>query len=61
MSHKNDFQAEVRQYEPWLALDGGQGPGLESLNVICCGAAHMLQPGGFLALETTGMHSMEQY
>ena len=60
VSRKMDFQAEVRQYEPWLALDGGQGPGLESLTVICCGASHMLQPGGFLAVETTGMHSQQK-
>lgn len=60
VSHKNDSQAEVREYEPWLALDGGQGPGLDSLTVICCEASHMLQPGGFLAVETTGMHSQKQ-
>ena len=48
------MQAEVGQYEPWLALDGGPGMGLNSLTPICQGAAHMLRPGGFLALETTG-------
>ncbi|DBA79396.1 TPA: hypothetical protein ACH3X2_000042 [Trebouxia sp. C0005] len=57
MSH---LQAEVRQYEPWLALDGGQGPGLDSLNLICQGASVMLQPGGFLALETTGGTQAQQ-
>ena len=41
-------------YEPWLALDGGLGLGLDSLALICQGAEDMLQPGGFLALETTG-------
>ncbi|KAL0045493.1 hypothetical protein WJX82_008253 [Trebouxia sp. C0006] len=54
------LQAEVRQYEPWLALDGGQGPGLDSLNLICQGASVMLQPGGFLALETTGGTQAQQ-
>ena len=49
-------QAEVRLYEPWLALNGGQGMGLDSLTLICQGALHMLQPGGFFALETTGNH-----
>lgn len=48
------LQKEVGQFEPWLALDGGQGPGLDSLTPICSGAAKHLQPGGFLALETTG-------
>ncbi|KAL3134001.1 hypothetical protein ABBQ32_008440 [Trebouxia sp. C0010 RCD-2024] len=45
---------EVGQFEPWLALDGGQGLGLDSLTPICSGAAEQLQAGGFLALETTG-------
>lgn len=48
------LQKEVGQFEPWLALDGGAGLGLDSLTPICSGAATMLQPGGFLALETTG-------
>ena len=48
------LQKEVGQFEPWLALDGGPGLGLNSLIPICSGAAEMLQPGGFLALETTG-------
>lgn len=47
-------QREVGQFEPWLALDGGLGLGLDSLTPICSGAAKMLQPGGFLAVETTG-------
>ena len=47
-------QAEVRQYEPWSALDGGQGSGCSALTAICHGAVDMLQPGGFLALETNG-------
>ena len=47
-------QAEVRQYEPWSALDGGQGAGCSALTAICYGAVDMLQPGGFLALETNG-------
>jgi len=49
------LQAEVGQHEPWLALNGGHGSGLDSLTLICQGAFPMLQPGGFLALETTGM------
>lgn len=44
-------QVEVGKHEPWLALDGGQGPGLDSLNAICQEAARFLCPGGFLALE----------
>lgn len=48
------LQKEVGQFEPWLALDGGQGLGLDSLTPICSGAAEQLQAGGFLALETTG-------
>lgn len=48
------LQKEVGKFEPWLALDGGVGPGLDSLTPICSGAAITLQPGGFLALETTG-------
>lgn len=59
-SQMRHLQAEVRQYEPWLALDGGQGPGLDSLNLICQGASVMLQPGGFLALETTGGTQAQQ-
>ncbi|WIA33827.1 hypothetical protein OEZ86_006936 [Tetradesmus obliquus] len=48
------LQAEVGQHEPWSALDGGPEEGLDSLQVICSGAADMLLPGGFLALETAG-------
>ena len=48
------LQKEVGQCEPWLALDGGLGLGLDSLTPICMGAADMLQSGGLLALETTG-------
>lgn len=59
-SQMRHLQAEVRQYEPWLALDGGQGSGLDSLKLICQGAATVLQPGGFLALETTGGSQAQQ-
>ncbi|KAF6252514.1 S-adenosyl-L-methionine-dependent methyltransferase [Scenedesmus sp. NREL 46B-D3] len=45
------LQAEVGRHEPWSALDGGPGEGLDSLQVICSGAADMLMPGGFIALE----------
>lgn len=48
-------QAEVGKHEPWLALDGGHEDGLDALRPICAGAANMLQPGGFLTLETAGM------
>ena len=48
------LQKEVGQFEPWLALDGGVGLGLDSLTPVCSGATTMLQPGGFLAIETTG-------
>lgn len=48
------LQAEVGRHEPWTALDGGPGDGLDSLAPICAGAATMLAPGGFLALETAG-------
>ncbi len=48
------LQAEVGRHEPHLALDGGAGLGDDSLTAICAGAAAMLLPGGFLALETAG-------
>lgn len=48
------LQAEVDRHEPWSALDGGQGQGLESLQIICLGAVHWLTEGGFIGLETAG-------
>ena len=48
------LQAEVSVHEPSGALDGGQGLGIDALMPICRGAARLLQPGGFLALETAG-------
>jgi len=48
------LQPEVRYHEPWLALEGGSGMGLDALLPICTGAALHLTPGGFLALETNG-------
>uniref|UniRef100_A0A7S3QM00 Methyltransferase domain-containing protein n=1 Tax=Dunaliella tertiolecta TaxID=3047 RepID=A0A7S3QM00_DUNTE len=51
---KAGLQAEVGLHEPWDALDGGTGTGLDSLKAICMGAADMLIPGGFIALETAG-------
>ena len=48
------LQKEVGSHEPHSALDGGEGPGLDSLAVICSQAVQMLCPGGFLALETAG-------
>ena len=44
----------MRRHEPPFALDGGLGHGTESLERVCAGAVRMLQPGGFLALETAG-------
>ena len=48
------LQAEVGRHEPALALCGGEGLGLDALLPICTGAARVLRPGGFLALETAG-------
>lgn len=48
------LQPEVRLHEPWLALEGGTGLGLDAMLPICAGAAVHLLPGGFLALETNG-------
>lgn len=45
------LQAEVGRHEPASALAGGEGPGLDSLRVICGAAQRLLLPGGFLALE----------
>ena len=45
---------QVRRHEPCSALDGGDDPGTVSLDHICSGAAAMLRPGGFLAVETAG-------
>lgn len=44
----------MRSHEPHLALHGGEGLGIDCLLPICTGAARLLQPGGFLALETAG-------
>ena len=48
------LQPEVRCHEPWIALEGGPGPGLDALISVCTGAAVHLLGGGFLALETNG-------
>ncbi|GIL54998.1 hypothetical protein Vafri_10668 [Volvox africanus] len=48
------LQAEVGRHEPVGALDGGEGPGLDSLQALCSEAAAMLAPGGLIALETAG-------
>ncbi len=45
------LQPEVGRHEPHSALDGGEGPGLDSLRAVCREAEEMLAPGGFLALE----------
>lgn len=48
------LQAEVGRHEPHLALHGGEGLGIDCLLPICTGAARLLLPGGFVALETAG-------
>jgi release factor glutamine methyltransferase len=42
--------AEVRDFEPRAALDGGED-GLECLRVLVQDGPELLAPGGFLALE----------
>lgn len=46
-----DTAAEIRQYEPTLALTPGV-TGMEALTQIITGARDRLEPGGLLALET---------
>lgn len=53
-SNMHNLQPEVRNHEPWLALEGGPGRGLDALIPIIDGAAEFLLPGGFLSLETNG-------
>lgn len=48
------LQAEVKQHEPALALDGGAGDGLDHLRSIFAGAKESLLPNGFIAVETNG-------
>ena len=48
------LQAEVKDHEPVLALDGGSKLAVDCLVPICEGAADILVKGGFLALETNG-------
>ncbi len=45
-----DLQPEVRDFEPRLALDGGQD-GLDAYRVIIAEAPDFLNPGGWLLLE----------
>ncbi|GAX74214.1 hypothetical protein CEUSTIGMA_g1663.t1 [Chlamydomonas eustigma] len=45
------LQQEVQSHEPRLALDGGDGPGLDALQVICKAAVDLLAQGGLIALE----------
>lgn len=54
------LQAEVGLHEPHTALDGGPGPGLDSLQPICEQAAAALLPGGFIALEVCKSGSREE-
>jgi release factor glutamine methyltransferase len=53
------LQEEVERHEPRLALDGGGGLGVDSLEEICRGARRYLVPGGFIALETNGGEQAE--
>lgn len=52
--HRPSIALPSNRHEPELALCGGEGLGIDSLLPICTGAARMLRPGGFLALETAG-------
>jgi release factor glutamine methyltransferase len=45
--------ADVRRYEPRLALDGG-GDGLDVVGKVVRGAARLLRPGGWLLIEVGG-------
>lgn len=47
-----EASAEVRQFEPTTALEGGGPDGVEDLRKIVEGAPRFLNPGGLLALET---------
>ena len=44
------LQAEIRDYEPRLALDGG-ADGLDVLRPLATQAGRLLEPGGLLAVE----------
>ncbi|CAN0857607.1 Release factor glutamine methyltransferase [Linum grandiflorum] len=52
------LQAEVGRHEPSLALDGGDS-GMDCLLQLCTGAATMLKPGGFFALEASNLQSLK--
>jgi methylase of polypeptide subunit release factors len=41
----------VCRHEPWLALDGGRGDGLEAIHAVVDCACWLLMPGGFVAVE----------
>ncbi|KAK9155198.1 hypothetical protein Sjap_002678 [Stephania japonica] len=56
--HIFGLQAEVARHEPRIALDGGKN-GMDALLHICEGAATLLKPGGFFALETNGEKQSE--
>lgn len=45
-----DLEVSVRDYEPHLALDGGED-GLVAIRELIQAAPHYLQPGGFWAVE----------
>ena len=44
----------MRLHEPWQALEGGTGQGIDELIDVCSGASVHLMKGGFLVLETNG-------
>ncbi|CAN1755528.1 Release factor glutamine methyltransferase [Linum perenne] len=52
------LQAEVGKHEPTMALDGGDS-GMDCLLQLCTGAATMLKPGGFFALEASYLQYIE--
>ena len=41
----------VCRHEPWLALDGGEGDGLDAMREVITCAQTLLQPSGFFAVE----------
>mmetsp|Transcript_4685 Transcript_4685/g.16784 ORF Transcript_4685/g.16784 Transcript_4685/m.16784 type:complete len:397 (+) Transcript_4685:80-1270(+) len=55
-----ELQREVGEHEPRLALDGGEGDGLDHLRSIFHGAREVLMPGGFIAVETNGQEQCEE-
>jgi len=48
------LQPEVFLHEPRMALDGGEGKGMDALVSVYVGAARHLVTGGYLLVETNG-------